>query len=425
MDDRLTKDQLTTAVAGSAAALRCRRTLQPAGGPGDKVFPPTYSGAVYAIEHRRIRRPEGGEDVVPCVLLDSVQSQANRMEEALQEAVDEERVRIPVIEVRFPDEQLLQPVGRVTSLQAPHRIADAILRDSLLDNQRFPESSLGKRVATAALQNATPLYELCPTALLLGMWDSTGPRGGLGPKFQRALVSEIVGIGAAFGTKTSSRIDPLQIRLNAGPVYRAATDKGLPWTTDEAAASKDAKGNSILWGKKGKPSEVNHGNVVPSLSDTDPRSNLPLAGGVTVAYAEQTTVLSLAALRRLRFPDGAGAAKVEREVAARVVLAALGLCASALAAEKGLDLRSRCLLWPDEPADWELLDLPGQPPAKFRLEPEDAIKLLTDAVAAARRAGVEWREEVLTLDASPELVRLVRKSQELAIAEGTTEATAG
>ena len=107
------------------------------------------------------------------------------MVEALQDALDAGEIRIPVIEVRFQDDELLQPVGRVTSLQAPHRIADAILRDSLLNGTRFPDSEEGMRLAQVGLHNATPIYELCPTALVFGMWDSTGPRGGLGAKFQR------------------------------------------------------------------------------------------------------------------------------------------------------------------------------------------------------------------------------------------------
>jgi CRISPR-associated protein Csb1 len=37
----LTLDTLKAAVAGSAAAFRCVTEYQPAGGPGDKVFPPT------------------------------------------------------------------------------------------------------------------------------------------------------------------------------------------------------------------------------------------------------------------------------------------------------------------------------------------------------------------------------------------------
>jgi CRISPR-associated protein Csb1 len=418
MTQELTIDVLTEASSGSAAAFRCRRTLQPAGGPGDKVFPPTYAGAVYAVEERRVRRDDGTEEVVPCVLLDSVQSQANRMEEALQEAVDAGVIHIPVIEVAFPDDQLLQPVGRVTSLQAPHRIADAILRDSLLNGTRFPESLEGQRLSRVGLQNATALYELCPTALVFGMWDSTGPRGGLGPKFQRVLVSEVVGVRASFGTKTSSRIDPLGVRLQAGPVYRA-TEGPIGWTLDEEAAAKE-KGKPARI-KDGKPSQVNHGNVTPSLSDIQRDTGRPLAGGVTVGHAEQTVVLSLAALRRLRFPAEDGKSNSKRDIAARTTLAALALCAGTLAMERGLDLRSRCLLWPDGPTEWELLDVPGKTPVRFGLDQKSAAALLAGAVSAAHKHGVTWRQS-LQLQASQPLVELVRKSQQLAVQEAGEEA---
>jgi hypothetical protein len=49
----LTLEVLKGAVA-TAAAFRCRRRRQPAGGDGDKVFPPTLAGAVYAIERRHV-----------------------------------------------------------------------------------------------------------------------------------------------------------------------------------------------------------------------------------------------------------------------------------------------------------------------------------------------------------------------------------
>lgn len=52
----LTLAELQHAVKNTAAAFRCRTTLQPAGGPGDKVFPPTYAGAAYATE---LRWPRG------------------------------------------------------------------------------------------------------------------------------------------------------------------------------------------------------------------------------------------------------------------------------------------------------------------------------------------------------------------------------
>lgn len=315
----------------SAAAIRSRTNLQPAGGAGDKVFPPTYAGAVYAMEMRRV---PGRDRAVRCVLMDSVQSQANRFEEALQDAVDEGRIQIPVVEVDFSDiaivepgskeEGLYEPIGRVTSLEAPHRIADAILRDSELNGTLFRKTDEGKKLSQATLRNATPLLELCPTALVFGIWDSTGPKGGLGFKFQRAIVSEIVGVDAELGVKTSSRMDPLAIQLKAGPVYEG---KDGEWTLDESEASMEKK-KAKLEGKDGKPSEVNHGNIAPSLSDTgrDPLGKsderIYLAGGVTIAHAEQTIVLSLPALRRLRFPlNGNTEVDADTTLAAQTALA--------------------------------------------------------------------------------------------------------
>ena len=62
---------------------------------------------------------------VPCVLLDSVASQANRIEEAL---IDTD---IPRLEVRI-DEQT------VSTLTAPHRFTDVILRSC----EGYPEQVL-------------------------------------------------------------------------------------------------------------------------------------------------------------------------------------------------------------------------------------------------------------------------------------------
>src|SRR5437763_478113 len=81
---QLTYEKLKQAIAGNAAAIRCRSILQPAAGEGTKVFPPTHKGGVYATEKRRIPvRDESGKVVSTresdCVLLDSVQSQANRI----------------------------------------------------------------------------------------------------------------------------------------------------------------------------------------------------------------------------------------------------------------------------------------------------------------------------------------------------------
>src|SRR5437867_2059200 len=215
--ERLDLEQLQRAVTGTAAAFRCLTEYQPVGGPGDKVFPATYEGGQYATEKRRI--PDEPEPVF-CVLLDSVQSQANRMEMALLEAWERQQIPLPVITVDFAGHDLPKAL-HITSLEAPHRIADALLRDSLLDGKPFRKSEFGKRIDDVDTRNATALFELCPTTLVFGMWDSTGPRGGSGAKFARAMVSEIVGLHAELGVKTSSRIDPAQNVLSAGPLYQA------------------------------------------------------------------------------------------------------------------------------------------------------------------------------------------------------------
>lgn len=384
------------AVQGAAAAFRCVSELQPAGGSGDKVFPPTYEGGRYATE---IRYVEGRE--VSCVLLDSVQSQANRLELALLEAHRAGRVRLPLVVTRFDQERLLKRFD-VSSLEVPHRIADALLRDSLLDGVIFRKSDKGRVLDTADARHATGLFGLCPTALLFGLWDSTGPRGGMGAKFQRALVSEIVGYDAVQGVKTSSRIDPAEIQKGAAVLLERKADAldAPAWTMDPALGGKKL-------GKDGKPSEANHGNVTPGIQE----------GGFTISKAIQTTVISLPALRRLRFPlNGAPRSELATDLAARTVLVALGLAGATLARQDG-DLRSRCQLVPQRAPVWELLDRPGEAPAQFDLNPAQAIDLLNAAIEAARAAGLPWEGEI-ALTPAPELVDLVRRSQELAASSG-------
>ena len=72
------------------------------------------------------------------------------------------------------------------------------------------------------------------------MWDSTGPKGGPGAKIQRALVSEIVGLGVQTRVKTSSRIDPVRLMAEAGPAYRSASPSGIGWTAPNSSRRPDA-----------------------------------------------------------------------------------------------------------------------------------------------------------------------------------------
>ncbi len=400
MTQAVTLELLSKLVQGNAVAIRGRAELEPAGGPGDKVFPPSHSvdrnankpGAKYAFE---LRKRDGQE--ILCVLIDSVQSQANRMEEALQALWEEKRIALPVIEVDLS--KTAPEIGRLTSLTAPHRVADALLRDSMLDGTLFRISPVGKSFADASPRNAGSLFKVCPTGLVFGIWDSTGPKGGLGAKFARVLTSEIIGIGAEPGVKTSSRIDPTGIVTKAAEIYEAQ-DAQERWTHDPKLA-KQAKGQPLKLGD-GKVSEVNHSNVPPTLD--------LLAGGVTIDHAVHTVVLSLAALRRLGFTEGANEA--------RTVLAALGLLAVVAAESRGHDLRSRCLLVP-RVGHALRLEAVGRDGSNTLLSLdlasalalyEAAVRALPDSLRFDSPAG----EPLATLTPSPKLAHLIGRSRELA-----------
>jgi CRISPR-associated protein Csb1 len=394
-------DNLTNACRGGLTAIRVITRLAPVGGPGDKVFPPTYEEGKYSTEKRRIDDQE-----VEAVLLDSVQSQANRLEAALLAAFRDGDCDLPVLQVTVPraDGETV-----VTALDAPHRVFDAIFRDSLYEGRKFRESPLGKRLVNARPDNATALFEVCPTALLFGVWDSTGGGGVTGVKVPRALVSEVVGLNAVYGRKSSSRIDPLAIGKDAAVIYRSEDDF---WTLSPEKAAKDKKGNPEKL-STGRPSEINHGNVLPSVSGDGE------SGGVTISEAVQITVLSFPQLRRLRFPDPeSGKASPERDVAGRAVLAALALYAVVRQHEEGYFLRSRCHLIPLEPAAYEFLGTTAHDVEKVALAADavrDALKL---AIKQATKVRLEWQAGVIELTPADKLVELVRRSDEKVKVEG-------
>ena len=422
----LTYDELRAGVAGDAAGIRCRTVLQPLGGPGDKVFPPTYGildnpETRYAIEERYVPSEDGDSGSVSrSVVLDSVASQANRFELALLEAIRRGELAAPVTSVDFRPVSELAGLDRISDYEAPHRIFDALLRDSYDGEHLFRNGPAGRVITEARPRDAAGLYYYSPHTLVFGGWDSTGPRGGQGAKYERAITSEIVALGIEPGKKTASRIDPAGIELRAGPLYQAPDGT---WTLDPDEAERDAGGNPLLLGAReggqqgerapGRPSQANLGNVTPSI---DPR-----AGGVTAQEITGTTVLSLIQLRRLRFPAGLDRLpfddqrRQEAELAARTALAALGLAAVALAFEQGFDLRSRCVLVTTGPVTFEAVARGGtvQP---FDLSAADALKLVAAASDRAAAAGLPWRDGELSLRPADRLVELIRRSISLTAA---------
>jgi CRISPR-associated protein Csb1 len=395
----LTLERLRDAVA-TDAAIRRVRGLQPAGGVGDKIFPPTYPGdgsrepARHVFEARRI----DGQDV-RCVLIDSVQSQANRLEGVLLEAMRSGRLKTPIphLLVDFAGQKAslngaeydLSDLGAVTSLDAPHRVFDAIIRDSELEGKPFLTSELSKRLSASKPHAATALFEVSPTALLFGAWNSHVEGGGFGAKFARCIVSEIVGVNADDGQRTSSRIDPLGIRA-------AARVSGEPSNWQPAADDQGRRGTKA-------PSEIGHSNIAPSVTP----------GGVTVDSALHTAVITCAGLRRLKFPG------IADENAGRTVLAGLALVALTLQDEAGYALRSRCDLVCDGSAPFEVLH-PDGTVDQFEIDAEGAIEVLGSAVKAAKKAGFPWHEEPIRLVPQEKLVEIVALSRAQGLA-GETE----
>jgi|SRR5579871_3829439 len=379
---------------GELTAIRSITRLQPAGGAGDKVFPPTYEGGAYAFEKRFI-----GGQAVDTVLLDSVQSQANRFEEALLDAFRAGRFVMPVFEMNVPGHET------ITSLTVPHRVHDAILRDSMWGGKAFRDSENGKRLVAARAWNATPFFEYAPTALLFGTWDSQSGGGVNTAKIARSLVSEIIAFDVIAGKRTSSRIDPLGIKLVKDVI--AKTDDGEMWKFVEPPA--DGKKAKKPEGKTVRPSEINHGNVTPTIAD----------GGVTFREAVQTSVLSLTQLRRLRFPDANGGGSAERDAAGRAAVAALGLYAMTLHQEAGYQLRSRCQLVPVEAQQFELIGRTEQDREKFGLDSAAAEQALKRTLEGAAKGGLTWHPGTIRLEPKPDLLKLVAFSDKaVAAVEG-------
>ncbi|MCY3621201.1 MAG: type I-U CRISPR-associated RAMP protein Csb1/Cas7u [Gammaproteobacteria bacterium] len=391
---------LSNAIANDAAIRRIQR-LQPAGGVGDKLFPPTYpapTGSPQNEPPRHVfeRRLVDGERVWT-VLIDSVQSQANRLEESLLVAA-RNGLRLPYVTVDF-SRAGLDPLAEITSLDAPHRVYDAIFRDSLLGTESFMQSEQGRRLASASPADATALLELAPTALVFGAWHSQGEGGGLGAKFARVLVSEIMGINVpvdespnprtgeivaqSAGRRTGSRIDPLGV-LRKVEVYKSPTD----WATSKDAAGRGAK--------KVRPSEINHGNIAPTVE--------PL--GVTCAYAEHRAVISLAGLRRLQFGSE------DRNTMARYLLLLIGLIALSEQDKQGYALRSRCDLVCDDSAPVELVHSDGST-STMDLAPDDLRQRYDSAFERAVDVGFEF--DSLRLTPQPKLVEIVQQSRKLAL----------
>jgi CRISPR-associated protein Csb1 len=359
----------TLAGGGDRAVIRLDGRYVPAGGPGSKVFPPTYPvdrehPSPYVLESRVVagERRES-------VLLDSVPSQANRCEEALLRARESGRVGLPLIVLEHDGATKV----RLTSLEFPHRYADAYLRDADLDGVRFDKSALGIAMLGSDLADASGLFRHDPGSLVYGAWNSH--RKGRQVKFPRVYSSELVGWDPVVGYRRAGRMDPLNLTGAAKPA-------GEEW--EFAAVAAKVKGSKL--------SEIGHGNIAPG----------PAHGGVTVSGATRFGWLSLAALGRVGF----GAASFDAQVAARVCLAAYALLADRLTfGSPALWLRSGCeLVLESDSTAWVLR---GGAEESFALDVAAAVELFGRAQQAAAEAGLAMSTETVRLTPTPGLAKAI------------------
>lgn len=362
MATSLTYQRLAAAVTGRTddAGIRFTTRLDAAGGPGSRVMPPTYSGGTYLTAQRLL---DAGEPV-PTVLLDSFQSQANRVEEALLQARDEGRIALPLFEL---DTEVGPWHLRLTSLDMPHRYADAYLRDSTIDGVRFDKTEIGAALRVASPENASALYRHDPVSLVLGAWNSH--RKGRQPKFARAYKSEVLGIHPQREDRRGGRLDPINL---TGAVNGAGDDD---WKFI-IGGDRKAKGERL--------SEIGHGNALA-------RDGSP--GGFTVAEVRRIGFLSFRALERLRFPG----LQPGSATAGRAALAALALAGDRLAFDRaGHVFRSGCELTTrtDELA-WEMR---GGVLESLTLDSDGALALFGEAVAAAAEQGLPMESGTIAIE---------------------------
>lgn len=368
--------------AQNASAITLRANLIPASAlPEDDkylVLPPTYA----EIGHLASPLREDGTNQY--ILIESPQSWANRLEELL----DRSEVGVGALQV--------SAAGRVLSVnQLPHRVFDALLRDSELAGQPFRATHLGKSLTEARADNATALLENAPGTLLFGAWDSfAGAKMGAA-KWPAALSGQIIGFDALQTKKAGIRMDPMNIAKDAVSGFKAES-RAEGWTTDESRAERDAKGKPVA---VEKASEIGHGHILAALATK----------GAWVKSIELRSSLSLTRLRRYHFPV-AGKITASVDAAAQTYLAALGVWLMHTRLVAGLELRAGAELDATQ-ADF-LLRTPLQSDTALPVTSVNVSQALQHALDAAKTAGFEFASPSV-FTASERLENLIRASEAL------------
>ena len=389
---------------GDNAAIRIVATYEPIAGKGAKIFPPTYAppkGSPKDAKSNHLSEQRYRDGVpVRVVLLDAVQSQANRCEEALLAEARSGGVPIPYLNLDLGANPPGWMVADIPSLRAPHRWADAYFRDAVYpDGAPFANSELWMSLRSASSSRARALFAHVPTDLVYGFWDS---HQGRGTRLSRSYSSEMIGVNPQFGQRGAVRADPLN--LPKQPVFIG--DDKTEWQltrTDKSPKQEDL-------------STIGHGMVPSSPKELGKNSSdppQPIERGAALETIERVATISLVGLAALAFPGPGGERSQDADRSARVVLASLALLGDRLAfGGAGLVLRSGCeLVLVTERLEFVAK---GAATTAFDLDANGARALSERAIAAANSAGLDWASKPILLKPSSKLQTLIDKAGSLA-----------
>ncbi len=292
-------DRWATDDAGPVALVMRQRFVSVEGKDGI-IFPPTY--AMNRTPPYNIDELADGTKVA---LVDSVGSQANRMEPLFEQSPLDALVPQVVLEVGEGAAR-----KEISLFEVGHRIADALVRSTDLHEEV-------EAVFTAfANGDAEPMARLAPTSLVFGVWDSRGE----GVKVPRLVNAEIRAWGVEPLTR-SAQYEP--------PVDYAEFD--VFDEKDKEQAEGDPKNPLAQAGFVHVPSVGQHGGIV-------------VHGEIV-----RTVTVNLVALRRLEAANAGNTAALRRYI--------LGLALAAATAEMDPFLRQGCILVPapEWPAAWQMV----------------------------------------------------------------------
>ena len=376
-------DALREALA-SGTMLRIKLRLEPAGA-GGLVYPPTYDQGQHIF---RTAWVDGEEHEV--VVLDSPQSQANRIETSLLDAHRRGAIRYPDISIRVES-----PMGEehYSVLELSHRIYDAaLLLTADGEGTPFTKTAVGQAVAGARLERASGLYIHAPVTLSLGGWDSHSGGGPLSAKIPRAVTSEIIGVDAQKAWRGATKFDPMDVRKGAGPVFKSSDHERVMELDKQKADPKDKK--------EKRPSELGLGSV-PNLEER----------GASIRYALQNSIVSLSAVRRLRFETDDGGYEDARDAAGQAAVVALSLYGLLRQMDSGYFLRSGCDLIPTAEPQLEVIGRTLADTTRYAIDAATCGEVLDRALEAAAVQGLAWRDSILELSADERLATLVERSR--------------